>query len=71
MSECISVSNDYDMEDMKFIYHRGLPFSCDNCAIEEKESMRKSEEMLTMPLCCSRGEVGINGRLATRFNQPD
>ena len=43
MIECISVSNDYDMADMKFIYHRGLPFSCDNCAIDEKESMSESD----------------------------
>lgn len=37
------MSNDDDMADMKFIYHRGLPFSCDNCSVDEKESTRKSE----------------------------
>lgn len=43
MIECISVSNDYDMADMKFLYHKGLPFSCDNCTIDEQESRRKSQ----------------------------
>lgn len=42
--ECISVSNDYDMADLKFIYHRGLPFSCDNCTVDEKEWFRKAWE---------------------------
>lgn len=27
--------------------------------------------MLMMPVCCTRGEIGINDWLATRFNQPD
>lgn len=36
MIECISVSNDYDMADMKSLYYRGLPFSCDNCTTDEK-----------------------------------
>lgn len=43
MIKCISVSNDYDMADTKFIHHRGLPFSCYNCTMDDKESMRKSE----------------------------
>lgn len=42
MMECVSVSNDYDMADMKFIYHRGLPFPCDNCTVDEKEGFRKA-----------------------------
>lgn len=37
-----SVSNGNDMADMKIIYHRDLPFSCDNCPVDEKESTRKS-----------------------------
>lgn len=38
------MSNNDDMADMKFICHRGLPFSCDNCTVDETESTGKSEE---------------------------
>ena len=67
MIECISVSNDYDMADMKFIYHRGLPFSCDNCAIDEKESMRVRGNMIAVGCI----KVRIKSRSVIRFNQSD
>lgn len=70
MIECISVSNDCGMAEMKSLYHRA--FSSDYCARDEKG---KHEEVRgkSKSSWCQRvvAEVGINGWFGTRFNQPD